>query len=82
VNLSANVNAVGDSISVSPSYGFATPVLGAHAVVSMSTVLSRSSTALAGTLMATLGPLTLVRSDSISDSVTGFGDLSPQATLY
>jgi hypothetical protein len=81
-NLSANVNSTGDSISVSPSYGFATPILGAQAVVSVSSVLSRSSTALAGTLMATLGPLVLVRSDSISDSVTGFGDLSPQATLY
>jgi hypothetical protein len=81
-SLSANVKAATDSISVSPSYGFATPILGAQAVVSVSTVLGRSSTALAGTLTATLGPVTLVRSDSISDSVTGFGDLTPQATLY
>jgi hypothetical protein len=48
----------------------------------VSTVLGRSSTVLAGTLMATLGPLAFVRSDSISDQVTGFGDLYPQATLY
>jgi hypothetical protein len=82
LNLSANVNATTDSISVSPSYAFATPVLGARAVVSVSTVLGRSSTALAGTLTAALGPLGAVRSDSISDSVTGFGDLSPQGTLY
>jgi hypothetical protein len=81
-SLSANVNAVGDSISVSPSYGFATPILGAQAVVGVSTVLSRSATALTGTLTATLGPVTLVRSDSISDSVTGFGDVTPLATLY
>jgi len=81
-SLSANVNAVGDSVSVTPSYGFATRVFGAQAVVGVSTVLGRSSTDLAGTLTATLGPLTLVRSDSISDSVTGFGDLTPQATLY
>src|ERR1700704_6056298 len=45
-------------------------------------ILGRSSTSLSGTLMATLGPLALVRSDSIADSVTGFGDLNPQATLY
>jgi Putative MetA-pathway of phenol degradation len=29
-----------------------------------------------------VGPITFVRSDSISDSVTGFSDLTPQATLY
>ncbi len=81
-NLSATVNAVSDTITVSPSYAFATPILGARAVVSVSSVLDRSSTALAGTLTTTLGPVTLVRSDSISDSVTGFGDLSPLATLY
>jgi hypothetical protein len=81
-SLSANVNAVGDSISLSPSYGFATPILGAQAVVGVSTVLSRSATALTGTLTAALGPVTLVRSDSISDSVVGFGDVTPLATLY
>jgi hypothetical protein len=81
-NLNATVNAVSDTITVSPSYAFATPVLGARAVVSVSSVLGRSSTALTGTLTATLGPVTLVRSDSISDSVTGFGDLAPLATLY
>jgi hypothetical protein len=81
-SLNATVNAVSDTITVSPSYAFATPILGARAVVSVSSVLGRSSTALAGTLTATLGPVTLVRSDSISDSVIGFGDLSPLATLY
>jgi hypothetical protein len=79
--LSANVNGVADSIIVSPSYAFKTPVLGAQAVVSVSTVLGRASTALTGTVTASLGPLTLVRSDSISDAVTGFGDLNPQVTL-
>ena len=33
------------------------------------------------TLMATVPPFTLIRSDSISSSVTGFGDLYPAATL-
>jgi hypothetical protein len=81
-NLRATVNSVGDTITVSPSYAFATPVLGARVVASISSVLSRSSTDLAGTLTATLGPVTLVRSESLSDSLTGFGDLSPQVTLY
>jgi hypothetical protein len=54
VNLNANTNATADSIVVSPGYTFATPVLGARAAVSVSTALARSSTALAGTLTATL----------------------------
>jgi hypothetical protein len=81
-SMSGNVSAVSDSITVSPSYGFATPVLGAKAVVSVSSVLSRASTALTGTLIETLGPVTLVKPASIGDSVAGFGDLTPQVTLY
>ena len=81
-SLNATVHAASDTITVSPSYAFATPVLGARAVVSVSSVLSRSSTALSGTLTAALGPVIVVRSDSISDSLTAFGDLSPLATLY
>jgi hypothetical protein len=33
------------------------------------------------TLTTSLPPFGLVRTDSISDSVTGFGDLYPQASL-
>jgi len=79
--LSANVSGVADTILISPSYAFKTPVLGAQAVASVSTLLGRTSTALSGTVTASLGPLTLARSDSITDAVTGFGDLSPQLTL-
>lgn len=81
LNLSANTNGAQDTVMVSPSYVFATPVLGGQAAVGVSTALGRASTSLSGTLVATLGPLTLMRSDSISDSVTGLGDLSPEATL-
>jgi hypothetical protein len=34
-----------------------------------------------GTLTASLPPFSLVRTDSIGDAVTGFGDLYPQASL-
>jgi hypothetical protein len=81
-SLNATVHSVSDTVTISPSYAFATPVLGARAVVSVSSVLSRTSTALAGTLTAALGPVIVVRSESISDSLTAFGDLSPLATLY
>jgi hypothetical protein len=81
-SLLANTNGVADSIYIEPSYVFTTPILGARAAVTLSTALLRSSNTLNGTLIATLGPLALVRSDSITDTVTGFGDLSPTAVLY
>ena len=86
-NLSANLNATGDLGIVIPSYVFATPVLGGQLAVGAIASYGRVSTSLAGTLT---GALTLPgfgsipfgpRSDSISDSVWGFGDLLPLASL-
>jgi hypothetical protein len=86
-NLSANLNATGDLGIVIPSYVFATPVLGGQLAVGAIASYGRVSTSLAGTLTGALtvpgfgsipfGP----RSDSISDSVWGFGDLLPLASL-
>jgi hypothetical protein len=84
-NLNANLNATGDLALVVPSYVFATPVLGGQAAISMASIYGRTSTSLAGTLSGSLatplGSIAFMRSDSFSDSVTGFGDLYPQATL-
>ncbi len=81
VNLSANLNAKVDLQWVQPNYVFATPVLGGQLMVSLGTFIGWQQANLAGTLTATVPPFTLVRSDSISSSVTGFGDLYPAATL-
>ena len=81
VNLNANLHSNVDFVFVAPTYTFATPVLGGQAAVSLGTLVGRNRTTLNGTLTATLPPFTLVRSDSISDSVTGFGDLYPSAKL-
>ena len=81
VNLAATTHQTQDSLYLEPGYVFATPVLGGQAAVSVSTVLARSGTAVDGSLSATLGPLGAVRSFDISDSVIGFGDINPQATL-
>ena len=43
--------------------------------------VGRSNTDLAGTLTTTLGPLVSVRTEDISSTVTGFGDLYPVAML-
>jgi hypothetical protein len=85
VNLSANVNATGDLGVIMPTYTFATPVLGGQATVGFLGIYGRVSTSLgaslSGTLATPFGTLPFFRSDSISDAVTGFGDLLPIATL-
>ncbi len=81
VNLNASLNASADLGFLVPAYTFATPVLGGQLSVSMTAVVGRTNAAVAGTLTATLPPSNLVRTDSIFDSVTGYGDLYPQASL-
>jgi hypothetical protein len=85
-NLNASLTATGDLGLVIPTYVFAAPVLGGQASVSMIGSYGRVSTSLAGTLTGTLtgpggGGIPFMRSDNISDSVSGFGDLIPQASL-
>jgi len=82
VNINANLNAKPiDIVWLQPGYTFATPVLGGQAYVGLGAFFGHNRTSLAGTLTASLPPFDLVRSDSISDSVTGFGDLYPTASL-
>jgi hypothetical protein len=84
-NLSASLDARADLALALPTYTFATPVLGGQATVGVIGLYGRTSTSLAGTLSGTLttpfGTLPFARSDSISDAVTGFGDVFPLATL-
>ena len=81
-NLNANLNATADLGIVIPTYVFATPVLGGQASVAAIGTYGRVSTSLAGTLAGSLttpfGDIPFMRSDSISDSVWGFGDLVPR----
>jgi hypothetical protein len=81
VNLSANGNSDVPLLWINPSYVFATPFLGGQASVGMGGFVGYSRTALSGTVTATIPPFSFVRSDSITDSVTGVGDLYPQATV-
>lgn len=81
VNLNLNLKANAELVLVNPSYTFATPVFGGQFAVSMVGIVGRSSTDLNGTLTAGVGPLTTMRQGSIDDSVTGFGDLYPMASL-
>ena len=81
----ANVNATGDLGIFAPSYLFASPVFGGQASLSMMTIYGNTNTSLAGTVTGTLatpfGSFPFMRSDSIANSTTGFGDLYPQFAL-
>ena len=84
-NVSASLNAKADLGLVMPTYTFATPVFGGQLTVGAIGTYGRADTTLAGTvtgaLATPLGTLPFSRFDSISDSVTGFGDVLPIATL-
>ncbi|TWA99349.1 hypothetical protein FBZ96_104324 [Bradyrhizobium stylosanthis] len=83
--VNANVNAHVDLGLLNATYVFATPVLGGQASASLIGIYGANTTSLNGSLTGTLttplGPLPFSRFDSISDSVTGFGDLIPQFAL-
>lgn len=70
---------------VTPTYTFATPVLGGQANVSMTAVYSSNTTTL-NELVGNVvrgGPVAFfsVLHETTSDTVTAFGDLSPQVSL-
>src|SRR5450432_3091039 len=81
VSLNANLHANADLAIIVPSYTFATPVLGGQLAVQMGSIVGSTSANVNGTLIATLPPLGVIRTDSIGDTVTGFGDLYPLASL-
>ena len=81
VNLNLNLNAQGDLLFLAPTYTFATPVLGGQLSVAMTSIFGRSSTNLAGTLTASVGPVVATRSGVLSDALTSYGDLYPTATM-
>jgi hypothetical protein len=81
VSLKANLNASADLALVIPSYTFATPVFGGQLAVQMGTISGTTSANVNGTLTASVPPFSVMRTDNIGDTVTGFGDLYPQASL-
>jgi hypothetical protein len=81
-----NVHATIDIQAFVPSYAFATPFLGGQASLGLMSIVGGNTTSINGTLNGTLtgpggGVLPIMRTDSFSDSVTGFGDLYPQFTV-
>jgi hypothetical protein len=81
VNLNLNVKAQGDLMFLSPTYTFATPVLGGQFAVGLSGVFGRTSTNIDGTLTTAAGPFTTTHMGSIGDDLTSVGDLYPMMSL-
>ena len=80
-NLAANLNADADLGMAIPQYVFATPVLGGQAAVAMIIPGGRNKVSADATLTAALGPIGFATSAGRTDTVTGFADLIPQASL-
>jgi hypothetical protein len=84
VNL--NLHSDADLQALVPSYTFATPLFGGRASVGLMGLYGHLGTDISGTLNGTVtGPggtsIPFMRTDSIGDGVTGFGDLYPQFAL-
>ena len=81
VDLNVELNARANVVFLVPGYIFETPIFGGQLGVSMAVIPGQQSATLDGALTASLGPLSVTRQGQISDSVSGFADLFPQATL-
>jgi hypothetical protein len=80
-NLSANLDARADLGLLIPQYVFATPVLGGQAAVALVVPYGRNTVAVDATLTGALGPIGFTIGRERTDSVSGVGDLLPQASL-
>jgi len=81
VSLDLSLRGQGDLVVISPTYTFATPVLGGQLSVGVASWVGKSSASIAGTLTAIAGPIVTTRSGILQDSLTSYGDVVPTVTL-
>jgi Putative MetA-pathway of phenol degradation len=81
VNLNLSLSGQADLVVLSPTYTFATPVLGGQFSISVASWFGKSSASIAGTLTAAAGPIVATRTGVLSDSLISYGDVVPTATL-
>jgi hypothetical protein len=81
LTLNASLNNDTNLLWLNPSYAFATPVLGGQLAIGLGGFVGHGSTSLSGTVTASIPPFGFVRSDSITDDVSGVGDLYPLVSL-
>jgi hypothetical protein len=81
VDLDLSLSGRADLVTLAPSYTFEMPGLGGQLLLGLSGQYGRSATSIAGTLTATAGPVVVMRSGMLEDSLTSYGDLAPIAAL-
>lgn len=81
VDLNLSLSGRSDLVTLTPSYTFATPVLGGQLLVALSSQFGRSAASIAGTLTAVAGPIVVTRTGMLEGTLTSYGDLAPSAVL-
>jgi hypothetical protein len=81
VNLNAHLNSNADVVFINPSYVFASPIFGGQFAVGMTGIAGVNNTAINGTLTVGSGSVAIERQGTLSDSMSGYGDLYPLASL-
>ena len=81
INLNANIKATVDLGVLSPSYVFATPVLGGQFAINVLATYGRQQANLDATVTGALGPIGFATERSVSQSLSAFGDVFVQPTL-
>lgn len=82
VDLNLSLSGKSDLVTLTPSYAFATPVLGGQLLVAVSGQFGRSAASIAGSLTAVAGPIVVTRTGTLEGSLTSYGDLAPSAVLF
>jgi hypothetical protein len=81
VNLDAELRARVDIGILAPSYVFASPVFGGQFAINVLAIYGRQQANIDANVTGALGPIGFATERSVSDSVTGFGDVFVQPTL-
>lgn len=81
VNLNANIQGRADIGALSVGYVFANPVLGGQFAFNVLGIYGRSQANIDAQISGALGPIGFATERSVSDALTGFGDVFLQPTL-
>src|SRR5262249_35759847 len=81
VNLNANLAAQADILVFAPGYTLPDMVMGGRLTLSMLVLGGGQHAAIDANVTGALGPIGFATQRTIGDSLTGFGDLFPQAKL-
>jgi hypothetical protein len=79
--LDANIKTNVDLAILTPGYTFQTPVFGGRLALNVYIPVGRAQTQIDSNVMGALGPIGFGAQNSVSDSLTAFGDPAPQLSL-